>query len=200
VIDVELIPTEMVTGLRAAYLRRRPSSMGGVWDEPAFLDGRDIMVVDEVRSSGDTLTIATGLVRRAFPTATVDGAHWMISSTVSVPGQPKRIAATPVWYRNDTWRGRLVGNRADPAHRGHHWRGDLGTLFLSTVPPEPDEAGITLRAEVAALADDHARGRLLARPAPTRADDDHDERIRVLSGRADLAAFTKDRTAQATRP
>jgi hypothetical protein len=198
VIDVRQVPMDDVAGLRGAYLRRRPADGSSLWDLPAFLDDRTVFVIDEVSNTGDTLTIATGLVARAFPTATVKGLHWMTPGTVvdQRSGQ-RRTASVPVWYRSDTPRGRLIGNRLDPAHRGTSWRGRLGGLFLSTAPAEPDQLGITLRQEIADVAADVASGRLLAAPARR---DDVEERIRWLYGYDDPLTFAKARLAQSDVP
>ena len=65
-------------------------------------------------NTGDTLRIAVGLFRRAFPTADVRGEHWMVPGTAVDLSGTRRTSEVPVWYRSDTWAGRLVGNRMDP--------------------------------------------------------------------------------------
>lgn len=196
VVDVDRVPEWTVAGLRAAYALRRPSRLDSIWAAPTFLDGRHVVVVDEVSNTGDTLRIATGLVARAFPDTVVDGAHWMTPGSVvdSRSGQ-RRTASVPIWYRSDTSAGRLVGNRLAPGV-GTSWRGQVGAEFLSTVPPERDARGLRLRAEVARLAVDLSSGVLLARPASARGDDDMEQRIRLMYGYTDVREFTAARLRQ----
>lgn len=197
-IDVGRVPVEQVAQLRMAYLRRRPDRLDPArsWELPTWLDGRTILVVDEVRASGDTLTIAEGLVRRAFPQCDVQSVHWM-----APPVQRDRRSGVaqqienPVWYSSDIVEGRLVGNRMAPG-RGSNWRGRIAPLFLSTVPYQQDTRGLQLRREVGRLARDVAERRILVAPAPTRDLDDAVERIRAIYGYTDLQRFTADRLAQ----
>lgn len=138
----------------------------------------------------------SGIVKRAFRECEVEP-HWMApavqrSRTSGVAQQIENA----VWYRSYTVAGRLVGNRQSSDHRGAHWRGRISPLFISTVPRKRDQLGLQLRHEAGWLAADTAAGRLLSMPAPTRDDDDVDERIECLCGYTDLRAFTADRLAQ----
>ena len=195
-VDVSRVPRESVDALRAVFLLRPPAEGQPVADAPAWLDGKRILVVDEVSNSGDTLRIATGLVARAFPTSDVRGDHWMTPGQVTDRRGFTRVQDVPVWYQSGTWTGRLVGNRLDPQNPAATWRGQRGALFLSTRPRVPDESGLRLRSEVAALAADVAARRLLAAPAGVRDTDDAIERIRVLFGYDDPRTFTAARIAQ----
>src|SRR5690349_20607171 len=76
-----------------------------------------------------------------------------------------RAGEVPVWYRSDAVDGRLIGNRLASERRGDHWRGAVGALFLSTVPPVVDMRGVKLKHEVAQIAADVANRRLLAAPS-----------------------------------
>lgn len=199
-INVMRVPAEQAMQLRVAYLRERPPpgiGPGACMGAPTWLDGKTIVVIDEVRASGDTLAIAGGLVQRAFPDNRVLTSHWMTPEVRR--GKESGVAQqirNPVWYRSDTSRGRLVGDRLASDHRGSHWRGKLAPLFMSTVPAQRDTMGIQLRHEVAELARDVAKGELLALPALTRESEDIATRIQTLYGFSDLRAFTAARIAQ----
>ena len=190
-VDVDRVPATAVASLRRVF-----QPVGARAGEPSWLDARRVLVVDEVMNTGDTLRIAAGLFRRAFPTADVRGEHWMVPGTTVDRSGTRRTAEVPVWYRSDTWAGRLVGNRMDPENPQTTPRNKAGALFLSTRPRSPDMAGRLLRAEVAALGAEVAAGHLLARPAAARSRDDQLDRIRSLYGYADPRAFTAARTAQ----
>lgn len=199
-VDVGLVPEEAVDALRTVFVARRPRTGEPVSQVPAWLDGKRILVVDEVSNSGDTLRIATGLVQRAFPSANVEGTHWMTPGPVTDRHGFTRVKDVPVWYRSDTWTGRLVGNRFDPGNPYSTWRSRGGALFQSTRPRVPDEQGRRLRAEAAWLAADVAAGRLLAAPSPLRDEGDWDDRVRHLYGYTDARAFTAARDAASGRP
>jgi hypothetical protein len=190
VVDVARVPQVAVDALRRVFLR------SGDRDSAAWLDGIRVLVVDEVINTGDTLMIAENLFRRAFPQAEVRGTHWMRPGLVVDRSGQRRTAEVPVWYRSDTWAGRLVGNRFAPGARPVTERSRNGALFLSTRPPQPDGAGVQLKREVARLAQDVRAGRLLARPAMGRDDQDWAERVSALYGFDNLAAFTRARAAQ----
>jgi hemolysin-activating ACP:hemolysin acyltransferase len=195
-IDVTRVPVEAVRALRAVFLRSQPSAGHDIDTSPAWLDGRRILIVDEVSNTGDTLAIATGLISRAFPTATVRATHWMTPGRVVDRHGLARVATVPIWYRSDTWTGRLVGNRLDPANPSATWRGKAGALFLSTRPRVPDDVGLRLRREIDHLASDVRTGRLLAAPSSLRDVDDWADRVEALYGYTDLQQFTRDRLAQ----
>ena len=116
------------------------------------LDGARILVVDEVRASGDTLAIAIGLFERAFPTAEVSGAWWMRPPAAKAQGGTPRIAEVPVWYSDQYTGGRGVSTPRNQRS------------FLALRPEQPDVRAIQLRREIAQLALDVAQGRQRIRP------------------------------------
>lgn len=177
VVDVGRLPPKIIDSLRAVFQPAGVTRTARTW-----LDGRRVLVVDEVYNTGDTLRIAQGLFQRAFPEADIRGDHWMTPGTKIDRAGNRRTAEVPVWYRADTWTGRLVGNRMDPDNPPTTVRNRSGALFLSTRPRSPDTAGRQLRAEVTQLAADLMGARLLARPASSRSREDQKERIRVLFG------------------
>lgn len=189
-IDVSKVPDEAIATLRRVFLPHADSPT-------AWLDGQQVLIVDEVKNTGDTLQIACGLFMRAFPTADVRIAHWMDPGSTRDRSGMRRTSEVPVWYRADIWQGRLVGNRLDPNNPRTTDRNCEGCLFLSTRPSTPDERGRRLRKEVSQLAADVAAGRLLARPSTDR--DDWDRRVELLYGFTDPRAFTDARRQQDDR-
>lgn len=193
-INIDDIPATAITALRTTFLRQRPTSRPA-HETPSWLDQRRILVVDEVSNTGDTLRIATGLIQRAFPTADVASDHWMSPGSTRDPGGLTRTANVPVWYRSDSWEGRLVGDRLDSRSPPTSWRNKAGALFQSTRPRPPDHKGRRLRAEINALAVEVAAGTLLATPSLARDEASIDDRIRALYGHTDPRAFTAARIA-----
>lgn len=195
-VDVSRVPLAELASFRGAFLRSRPNSKADVWEMPAWLDGRSVLVVDEVSVTGDTLRIAEGLTCAAFPTAMVSSTHWMTPGSKRDGSGLARVADVPVWYRSDSVEGRLVGNRLASERKGAHWRGSVGALFMSTVPPVADAKGVRLRREVAQVAQDVADGSLLAAPSSSRDIDEIIDRIESLYGYSDPRMFTDARLAQ----
>lgn len=187
VIDVSKVPDDAIASLRRVFVPAADSP--GSW-----LDGRRVLIVDEVKNTGDTLQIARGLFTRAFPTADVRTTHWMDPGSTRDRSGMRRTSEVPVWYRADIWQGRLVGNRLDPDNPRTTARNHEASLFLSTRPLVPDDRGRRLRREVAQLASDVESGRLLARPCTDR--NDWDRRVEVLYGFTDPRTFTAARKAQ----
>lgn len=196
VIDVGRLPAAVIVSLRSVFLLREPPRGADVFSLPTSMDGRKVLIVDEVSVSGDTLRIALGLLARAFPTADLRACHWMTPSMVRDSSGTRVPTDLPIWYRADTPAGRLVGNRLDPDNPPTTWRGVAGGLFLSTRPRIPDARGIRLRSEIKQLAADVRAGRLLARPAAQRPRDQWIDRIANLYGYTNLRAFTAARTTQ----
>ncbi|HWT40200.1 MAG TPA: hypothetical protein VN081_02935, partial [Dongiaceae bacterium] len=152
--DVNRIPAELIEGLRSIYNTQHDGS----FDVENEMDNQVIMIVDEVRASGATLTIAQQIIRRAFPSSKVFGTYWM-DGTVQVNGVTGN-ADLPVWYRDDSTNaklttGRGVGNRLTTGitHPSQY--------FLSTRLPEVDQRALRLREDFKTLTDS-----LVAREVP----------------------------------
>ena len=124
VIDVSKVPEQAIAALRRVFLPQADSVA-------AWLDGRRVLIVDEVKNTGDTLQIARGLFARAFPTADVRTTHWMDPGSTRDRSGMRRTSEVPVWYRADIWQGRLVGNRLDPDNPRTI---ELGDGWLGLVP------------------------------------------------------------------
>lgn len=146
------------------------------------LDGKNILIVDEVRSTGRTRDIAIKLLKAAFPTATVHGTFWMSSQTARLTPRAGGIAYgngdLPVWYREDTMYGRGVGDRQlESRVKPRSLTQKLGRYFLSSrLPTAQDPLTLTLRRELHELA---SNPDVPVRPSPLR--DDYDERLQTLN-------------------
>lgn len=85
-----------------------------VWSLPTRLDGQTVAIVDEVKSSGNTLRIALELMRAAIPEANFEGVWWsdpgQIAWDIGAKDMQKAAKYVPAWYSADTLDGRGVGD------------------------------------------------------------------------------------------
>lgn len=127
--DIGKIPDEFIARIRAIYLDSGlPEEVDSLFDipdpskttmsddvikhimqAPTNLEGKNILIVDEVERSGSTLYIASELIKRAVPE--VKGVY----TAYFVPGvdnpNPKTLQRfTPVWYDHDFHEGRGIGD------------------------------------------------------------------------------------------
>lgn len=85
-----------------------------VWSMPTRLDGQTIAIVDEVKSSGNTLRIALQLMRAAIPEANFEGVWWsdpgQVAWDTGTKNMQKAAKYVPAWYSAETLDGRGVGD------------------------------------------------------------------------------------------
>lgn len=161
VIDVSGVSKTDIEDLRGIFLKNSRDDNNSTFEQEALFDGKSILVIDEVKTTGDTLETARKMLGRAFPTAIIRDAWWMIPSVVDTGKGGKRVGELPVWYSSDTPAGRGVGNRVSRlSSRSYSSRQRYGALFLSTRHTEPDALSDQLRLEVHQLAKDYLGGKL----------------------------------------
>lgn len=171
-IDVDKLPDEYFEDLRSIFTNRVIAS-GETGNEPSKFDRSKIIIVDEVRVSGDTLDIATEMLIRSFPTAEFEKTWWMKPAEKIVPGQPPRNSDIPVWYNKDKNTGRGVNNRnTTKSGLSHSQRQQRGGQFLSTRLEKPDPDSRELREEIEHLTNDIINHRLIVRPSFNRQEGD----------------------------
>jgi hypothetical protein len=179
--NIDRIDKSIIQSLRSIFVepKHRQGAIGDHIDAaPSSLDGKTVLIVDEVYSSGRTLDIAEKFFRRAFPTASVGGAHWM--KGIATKGSATGNADIPVWYKDKDVTGRGVGNREEETSRlSRSETQRLGAMFLSTRFEKPDEASIQLHKEINKLAQDVVKHEVLVVPAISR--EDYEERAARLN-------------------
>ncbi len=118
--------------------------------QETFFTGRTVMVVDEVRVSGDTLTIARSFLEAAFPDAgEILTAHWMTPRVTTGRGGVRYNSNLPIWYSDQTSHGRGVGDRdIHVSARSAHARTRAGKRFFSTRPDKDDQRSADLRNDI----------------------------------------------------
>lgn len=176
--NIESVNPEIIDSLRSIFVSTNHKRHGleDISTAPAELDNQNILVVDEVRSTGRTLSISRKFLERAFPTAHIDGTHWMGSLTAKAGGLSIGNADLPVWYKSDDVRGRGVDNRISKPEGVKNITQRLGHWFLSTRFASPDPASLQLRKELKQLVHDPS---VPKRPSVDR--DDYEQRVERLN-------------------
>jgi hypothetical protein len=168
---------EDIIGLRSIFTApgKDPSS-------PGQLDGKRILVVDEVSDSGDTLRVSTQLLERAFPDAVIKGANWMdVHTQAGDRQQSKQVLDRPVWYEAKEESGRGVFGHTSEGAINANTKSTLtpgAHQFLSTRPifvtqnesgeatiSHVDQRGLALRRDIKRMAQALKDGAIV--PAPS---------------------------------
>lgn len=184
-ISAEKIPSERIDELRELYQPIVGQSKHG---EVSLLTDKKVLIIDEVRQSGDTLRMAEAVLKRAFPDAAeIKGTYWMQSTSTRDPRSGATIGGeVPVWYSDREVTGRLVANRDVTKSRNSNSRAQrLGQWWLSTTfRSGPDLKGRQLRKEARWLAEDLREHELPYMPSTSWSDsyDAIEDRIERLNG------------------
>lgn len=165
--------------IRALYID------GGIEEEdpdkimsiPTRLDGKNLLIIDEVSRSGSTLDIAKGLLKLAIPDLkSVEGhVFWRDTSTEYNETGETQMGKAPVWYpdnRND-WRGRGVKDINPEYYRKQYemnptniTRAEMYGSFVLGEPlrnkeDEPGQLSWKLREEMRKMHQDYQDGHIL---------------------------------------
>lgn len=143
-------------------------------DDETMFDGKNILIVDEVSSTGDTLHMAEALFGRAFANAKkIEGAYWMPPDTKLDKGSGgKKNADVPIWYVEHSALGRLVGDRSSASRWSKNITQRRGEQFLGTRFAKMDMLGVALRKEMQQIGRDVAEGVIPVKPGASRVDDE----------------------------
>lgn len=118
--DANAVPEEYILRIRALYSDAditEDNWQEVLRDEDQLFAGKALKIIDEVMSeSGATLTIAKGVLRRAFPHATISADHFWSTGRIATntPGLTQ-MESGPIWYQTNTVSGRGVGD-TDPKY------------------------------------------------------------------------------------
>ncbi|MDL2363492.1 MAG: hypothetical protein QFB86_03890 [Patescibacteria group bacterium] len=152
--DIKRIDPTIIRSLRSIFvspIAKRDGLTEKIDNAPSQFDGKTVMIVDEVYSSGRTLQYSQAFFERAFPTAKIGTAYWMSGITMKQGASGNKDL--PVWYKQGDITGRGVGNRNDSlSAKSQNTTQRLGRYFLSTPLPGPDPNSLQLRKELHELA------------------------------------------------
>lgn len=155
-IDMGSIDKNIIRSLRSIFVHPKDKRDGlteSIDEAEAELDGKTVLIVDEVYSTGRTLSIAKQFFQKAFPTANVAGTYWMRGITTKEQAVGNKDL--PVWYKQDEIYGRGIGNRSPyRSIKSDNTTQRLGAWFLGTRLPKSDKNALQLRKEFKALAAD----------------------------------------------
>lgn len=121
--DVNDVPQELIDQIRTHFVIgdvTEENYREKVWQLPTNLDGKEVLIVDEVKSSGATTAMAEALLSRAVPEASFRSDYfWQrpYRETMEIEIQDKQAKTrrvetqqlnVPAWYNKDTPDGREV--------------------------------------------------------------------------------------------
>ncbi len=142
---ISAITSRHLAEIRALYI---PGGIGTedveqIMESPTSLDGRRILIVDEVSRTGATLDIAVKLYQMAFPKAgEIAGAYfWHPKEKPLIVGNENVLTSLPVWYDPDTLEGRGIGGISESYYRKRY------QYYLALFPEHPEIAIRKLRAQ-----------------------------------------------------
>ena len=102
---VERVPTELLAGIHGLYVEGgipADATPEEVMEMPTVLDGKNVMIIDEVSRSGATLGIAQKLIGAAIPKVqSVTGHVFWRAGSFQLDNGESQMASAPVWYPED---------------------------------------------------------------------------------------------------
>lgn len=196
--DIDKVSDNDIAQIRALFVEgdlTEGNWQNEVWNMPTRLDGKNILIVDEVKNQGGTLSIATQLLRRAIPNSVVSGEYFWEPERrmVNPQRQEFQVDSVPVWYDSNNVMGRGVGdvskaywdNLYDKDPNQENLKRKIGWAVLSaphfdmeTFELIDDKEAKTLQQDIAYLSYAVASGKVLRRPSLWRADEDFDEIVK----------------------
>lgn len=189
--DINEISEDEIAQIRAIFAKGSLSDenwLEEVKNKPNYLDGKNVLIVDEVKSSGATLSIAQQLLKKAFPESTVSGAYFWQQTGRMVNGR-LQMGIAPVWYDASRPDGRLVDDKNLRYYEKSYEEGrvslqkKLGAVALSS--PQLDTNGNrmmdgrarNLKKDIKHLAQACREGRVFRQLHFMRPDDDFDQGV-----------------------
>lgn len=212
-IDYDKIDVEQLARIRALFstVPIDEAHLDTAWDYPTIFNDKHVMIVDEVKSSGQTLEIAKNLISRALPEAIISGQYWATPPREflnrGVPDKDGvmqfKISWVPAWYNPSLESGRGIGNKnpnwpeiAESLGKPTSRISKVGRYVLGTSLKHPetyesllDPRSKDLRDEIDMLASDIQKKKVLYRPSRDRLNpndrtsyQDFIDRVQLING------------------
>ena len=106
--------------IRALYINGgiEAEDVDWIMKQPTVLDGKKVLIVDEVSRTGSTLKIAEKLFQKALPEAKIECSYfWHPHESVLMMGSEQVLTSLPVWYDPNTYFGRGIGGLDEHYYR-----------------------------------------------------------------------------------
>ena len=160
------ITSQHLASIRALFIKDGLTNEDPVliMQTPTVLDGKRVLIVDEVSRTGATLNIAKYLFEKAIPdAAAIDGTYfWHPTEMPLQVGREQVMTSIPVWYDPDTETGRGIGSLNPEYYQNRYercknWPGaDLpklrkqafASIVFSTPLLKPDGTIFSLKDEI----------------------------------------------------
>lgn len=172
---------DSISSLRALFAKEVPQDSADIMQTPTFLDGANVLIVDEIKVSGETLTRAAELLKKAYPEAHFSTTSFLDGSPKG-PGMPE--TDNPRWYERHSDRYRAVIDRNSPALSEEWHQTQLqqsndqtirGQRWLARIPEAQSKDVLQLRSEIHQMALDVKAGTLPYTP------DGHEDRTEAVA-------------------
>ena len=112
--NADKIPEETFARIRALFIPGgvETEDLAEIRKTPTALDGKNVLVVDEVADTGATLGIAKYILSRAIPEIkSINGEYfWNSEVKTDLNGLETQGLSVPVWYSHHTSAGRGIGD------------------------------------------------------------------------------------------
>ncbi len=200
-IDISKVPQELVSRIRAYFVEGDidiDNWEEDVWNKPTRLDGKNVLIVDEVQNSGATLEIAIRLIKAAIPEADIAGTYfWDRRDSVPIwypkkrPGKPApgygRMVASP----NPEWWNQFPDTPENAKRKLAAFVLPTPFHHRETLVPYRDQLSDQLAQDIAYMTYDYANGNILNRPLSR--DDDGWDMVLAKQGLTpeDIAAWNE---------
>ena len=112
--NIHNLTSRHIAEIRALYIEGGidEEDVGWVSEHPTILDGKRVLIIDEVSRTGSTLDIAKHLYKLAIPDAKeIGGAYfWHPNEPMLKVGNENVLTSLPAWYDPNTLTGRGIGS------------------------------------------------------------------------------------------
>lgn len=184
------IPEDYYARIRGLYIENgiEKEDAEAIMHTQTILDGKNILIVDEVSDTGVTLQMAEFLLRKSIPELgdIYRYAYWKPGSKVRSNGEHQMLS-TPVWYHRTKDTGRGIGpidtDFYDEQYRNNPSPQTLaqkyGSIVLGKIinlEEEPGQESLELMKEIQKLHEDYDSGKILL-----KAVDEWDDKRQDLS-------------------